>query len=197
MIRDTLPEELDIASVVVEGRSHAYDFEIYENRILRFTFDKLSLPSINEDAAASKGFIKYRVRQMPNLPAGTVIEHNALVSLNFSKPFLTNPVKHTIGGELFDFVELGIVSTNDPQVEGVNVTVGPNPFAETSLFTIEGWNGAIPRIHLFDATGKLLQQQQFQGSKLLFNKAQLSRGVYFYQIEADGVLLSDGKLLIQ
>ncbi|MEM6697867.1 MAG: hypothetical protein AAF599_05700, partial [Bacteroidota bacterium] len=144
VIRDTLPEELDIASVMVEGSSHAYDFEIYENRILRFTLDKLSLPSINEDAAASKGFIKYRVQQMPNLPAGTVIEHNALVSLNFSKPFLTNPVKHTIGGELFDFVELGIVSTNDPQVEGVSVTVGPNPFAETTLFTIDGWNGQVP-----------------------------------------------------
>ncbi|MEL6717198.1 MAG: T9SS type A sorting domain-containing protein [Bacteroidota bacterium] len=198
VIRDTLPEELDIASVVVEGSSHAYDFEIYENRILRFTLDKLSLPSINEDAAGSKGFIKYRVRQMPNLPAGTVIEHHALVSLNFSKPFLTNPVKHTIGGKLFDFVELGeFVPTDNPKVEGVTVNVGPNPFVETTLFTIEGWDGKVPTIHVYDATGRLLQQQQFQNSKLLFNKAQLSAGVYFYQIEADGVLLSDGKLLIQ
>jgi len=197
VIRDTLPEELDIASVVVEGSSHTYDFEIYENRILRFTLDKLSLPSINEDAAASKGFIKYRVKQVPNLPKGTVIEHQALVSLNFAKPFLTNPVKHTIGGKLFDFVELGIVSTNNPKVEGVTVKVGPNPFVEMTLFTIEGWNGKAPVIHVYDATGKLLQQQKFQNSKLLFNKAQLTKGIYFYQIETDGVLLSDGKLLIQ
>ncbi|MEM9849251.1 MAG: hypothetical protein AAF847_15305, partial [Bacteroidota bacterium] len=54
VIRDTLPAELDIATVQIEASSHEYDFEIYENRILRFTFDKLSLPSINENEAASK-----------------------------------------------------------------------------------------------------------------------------------------------
>ncbi|MEM9848528.1 MAG: T9SS type A sorting domain-containing protein, partial [Bacteroidota bacterium] len=190
--------ELDIATVQIEASSHEYDFEIYENRILRFTFDKLSLPSINENEAASKGFIKFRVQQMPNLTKGTVINNQALISTNFKKPLLTNPTKHTIGGALLDFVEISeFVSTEETSIAGLTVAVSPNPFIESALFQIEGWNSKAAHLQLFDATGKLLQTQSFQADQLLFQRAELSSGLYYYRVELDGQLLNGGKLIIQ
>ncbi|MEM9888337.1 MAG: T9SS type A sorting domain-containing protein [Bacteroidota bacterium] len=198
VIRDTLPEELDISTIEIEASSHEYDFEIYENRILRFTFDKLSLPSINEDEAASKGFVKFRVQQMPNLAKGTVITNQALISTNFKKPFLTNKTKHTLGGALLDFVEISeFVSTEETEVEGISVELSPNPFIESALFKIEGWNGKAANLQIFDATGKLLQTQSFQADQLLFNRDHLSSGMYYYRVELKGQLLNAGKLVIQ
>ncbi|MEM1328442.1 MAG: T9SS type A sorting domain-containing protein [Bacteroidota bacterium] len=196
VIRDTLPEELDIASIQIEASSHAYTYEIYEDRILRFTFDKLELPNVNEDATASKGFIKFRVRQNPGLEKGTIITNRALISSNFSKPVLTNPVRHTIGGELLDFVEVGTVSTDDPVLEGLTVQVTPNPFVENTTFILDGWNAAA-QLEIMDASGRLLRTETFQNNQLYFNRGDLSTGIYFYRISNDSQLLSTGKMVIQ
>ncbi|NJK83846.1 MAG: hypothetical protein HC912_08575 [Saprospiraceae bacterium] len=151
VIRDTLPEGLDITSVVPGASSHSYKFEVYGNRILKFTFDDLAIPSINKDEATSKGFVSFRVRQNANVPKGTVIINNASVALNFQKPFLTNEVFHTIGGDLFDFVEVAkVVSTQDVKIQGLTVTVSPNPFSEKTTFTIAGWAGKQPKLLLYD-----------------------------------------------
>jgi hypothetical protein len=197
VIRDTLPEELDIASVQIEAASHAYTFEVYDDRVLRFTFDKLSLPNINEDPTASKGFIKFRVRQNPNLATGTIITNRALISSNFSKPVLTNPVRHTIGGDLLDFVEIGIVDTDDPIVKGLDVNVFPNPFVEQTTFTLEGWTGATPQLELVDASGRVVRTANFRDHQLFFERDALPVGMYFYRITAATQLLSTGKLMIQ
>lgn len=197
VIRDTLPEELDIATVQINASSHAYSFEIYEDRILRFTFDKLSLPGVNEDATASKGFIKYTVSQLPGLAKETVITNRALIAYNFQKPVLTNAVQHTIGGDLLDFAEVIIVSTEEPTLEGLDIQVAPNPFIETAQFTLKGWEGKAAQLEVWDANGRLLRTQSFQGNQVQFERNELSTGMYFYRVVSGQQLLNSGKLLIQ
>jgi hypothetical protein len=157
----------------------------------------LSLPNINEDPTASKGFIKFRVRQNPNLATGTIITNRALIASNFSKPVLTNPVRHTIGGDLLDFVEIGIVDTDDPIVKGLDVNVFPNPFVEQTTFTLEGWTGATPQLELVDASGRVVRTANFRDHQLFFERDALPVGMYFYRITAATQLLSTGKLMIQ
>ena len=198
VIRDTLPEGLDLKSVMPGASSHPYEFEIYSNRIIKFTFKNLMIPSINKDEVASKGFIKFSISQLPNLKKGTVITNRALVAYNFEKPVVTNSVQLTIGGKLEDFVTFGqFVSTQDQLIKGVNVVISPNPFTETALFELEGWESGAASFRLFDGSGKLLRQEQFSGNQLLFNKKALATGLYFYQIEADGVKLDSGKVIIE
>ena len=198
VIRDTLPAGLDLKSVVVGASSHPHEFEIYGNGIVKFTFKNLNIPSINKDEVASKGFVKFTVSQLPTLKVGTVIENRATVAYNFGKPVLTNQTFLTIGGNLEDFVKFGqVVSTQDNLVKGVNVLVSPNPFLETALFQIQGWEGETAIFRLFEASGKMLRQESFKGNQLLFNKKDLTAGLYFYQIEANGLRLDTGKVIIE
>lgn len=197
VIRDTLPEGLDLASVLPGASSHPYEFEVYGGRILKFTFDKVAIPSINEDEAGSKGFVKFRVRQQPNLEAGTVITNRASVALNFQKPFDTNDVFHTIGGELLDFAEVVITSTEEEEFEGVSVTAAPNPFTEFTLLMLEGWQGEAADFQLFDVQGKLIRQVPFNYNKVLLEKRNLATGLYFYRVTAEGQLLDAGKIVVE
>ncbi len=197
VIRDTLPESLDLASVIPGASSHPYEFEVYGGRILKFTFDKLEIPSINEDEASSKGFVKFRVRQQPNLATGTVITNRASVALNFQKSFDSNEVFHTIGGELVDFVEAVVTSTEAVEYEGVSVQAAPNPFTEWTIFTIGGWEGKAPQFQLFDVHGKLLRQVPFNFDKVYLEKNDLAVGLYFYRVTANEQLLDAGKIVVQ
>lgn len=198
VIRDTLPVGLDITSIVPGSSSHPYQFEVYGNRILRFTFDNLEIPSINKNETASKGFVSFRVRQNANLPKGTVIVNRASVALNFQKPFITNEIFHTIGGDLFDFVEVAkVVSTQDAKIQGVTVSIAPNPFSEKTTFTVQGWTGKQPKLLLYDLQGRLLQEALFSNAQLELYKNQLSSGMYFYRIEADGKSLDSGKIIVE
>jgi len=80
VIRDTIPTaELDIESVVPGSSSHPYDFEIYENGILKFTFNEIQLQPSGSAEATNRGFVKFRIAQKPDLSVGTQIKNSAAV----------------------------------------------------------------------------------------------------------------------
>jgi len=96
VIKDTLTTDLDIFSVQSGVASNAYDFKIYGPRVLEWTFPNIMLPDSNVNEPASHGFIKFKVRQKPNLPIGTVINNSAAIYFDFNSPIFTNTYYHTI-----------------------------------------------------------------------------------------------------
>lgn len=90
-----------------------------------------------------------------------------------------------------------VVSTQDVKIQGVTVTVSPNPFSEKTTFTIAGWAGKQPKLLLYDLQGRLLQEVLFNNAQLELHKNQLSSGMYFYRIEADGKSLDAGKIIVE
>jgi uncharacterized repeat protein (TIGR01451 family) len=96
VIRDTLPTELDLFSVVSGVSSHDYEFRMYGNRILEWTFNNIMLPDSNVNEAASHGFVRFNVNQEPNLAEGTTIENSAAIYFDFNAPIITNTYLHTI-----------------------------------------------------------------------------------------------------
>lgn len=54
------------------------------------------LPDSNVNEAASHGFTSFRVKQVPNLPVGTLIENSAAIYFDFNAPVITNTSWHTI-----------------------------------------------------------------------------------------------------
>jgi hypothetical protein len=62
VIRDTLSPLLDISTIRPGAASHNYDFEVYGDRVVQFSFNNILLPDSTVNEAASHGFVAFRVR---------------------------------------------------------------------------------------------------------------------------------------
>lgn len=96
VIRDTLSTDLDIFSLRSGVSSHSYEFSMYGPRIIEWRFNNIMLPDSNTNEPASHGFIKFKVKQAPNLAIGTVIENTAAIYFDLNLPIITNTTFHTI-----------------------------------------------------------------------------------------------------
>ena len=138
VIRDTLPVGLDITNIQPGPSSHPYRFEVYDEGILKFTFDDISLPPNSSANPTSTGYVTYTVQQNQGNQPGTTIEHRAAVFFENQAPYLTNMVSHTIGDPNLEFVERDIsVSVDDDLFQEVKVVVQPNPFRTNTVFEIK------------------------------------------------------------
>ena len=199
VIRDTLPVGLDITNIQPGPSSHPYRFEVYEEGILKFTFDHISLPPNSSTNPTSTGYVTYTVPQMPGNPPGTTIEHRAAVFFETQAPYLTNTVNHTIGDANLDFVEKDLsVSIDERLVEDVKVTVQPNPFKSYTTFQIDAVENFTEfDFVLRDYAGRLVQTAKFKSKRYQFNGTALSAGLYIYQIRSKEKLLSSGKIIVE
>jgi len=96
VVRDTLDADLNIGSVRVGAASHNYEFTMYGQRILEWTFNNIMLPDSFSNEPASHGFLSYTVGQNSNLPDGTTIENAAAIYFDFNEPVITNTTVHTV-----------------------------------------------------------------------------------------------------
>lgn len=193
VIRDTLSSNLDITSVRPGASSHPYDFKIYDNGILKFTFDDIHLLP-DSGADESFGFVKFKISQNPNNPTGTRIDNSAAIFLGYDAPQQSVTKTHFIGGDVLqDFVI--ITGLDDPIVEHIEIKAYPNPFFETTRIEIAGGNFKQVTLHLFDVMGRAIRKEEFLGNEIQFNRNGLPSGTYIYSIEADGQLLSSGKII--
>jgi hypothetical protein len=87
-------------------------------------------------------------------------------------------------------------STKEPKKPAIRWTVFPNPFSETATIVVQGANFGAVNLLLYDLTGRLVKTQSFTGSFAQIQKGGLSPGLYFYEIEADGRQVGNGKLAV-
>lgn len=192
VIIDTLSPHLDIASLSVGASSHQYNYEIYGNGIVKFTFDNILLPDSSTNNRASQGFIKYKIEQIANNPVGTIINNKADIYFDYNAPISTNTTFHEIGA---NFVTVQLLGIEQVALPNVQVKVYPNPFDEVATIEIIGEAFTQVEFELYDLTGRLLYQKTANSSSFVIHKADLTKGVYLYRIIADGKLLNTGKLI--
>lgn len=200
VIRDTLPAELDLATLSVGPASHPYNAELYNGGILKITFNDLHLlPDGSGEVTDSRGFVKLTLSQKPNLLLGTVIDNSAAVYFDYVAPIITNKVRHVIACE--DFLTVGCITvgiTEPPVVKGINIRVQPNPTHTSADFIIENCEecGQVEMI-LRDAHGREVRREQYAGSEFTFQRKNLVPALYFFELRSNGQILQTGKLLIQ
>ncbi|MBD0256158.1 MAG: DUF11 domain-containing protein [Cytophagales bacterium] len=99
VVTDTLSEKLDVGTLRVAGASHPYNFTVSGKGrlVLSWTFDNINLPDSTRDQAGSNGFVKFTVRPLDKLPAGTRIENFADIFFDYNPPVRTNTVFNTLG----------------------------------------------------------------------------------------------------
>lgn len=200
VIRDTMSSALDVSSITLGASSHPYEFEIYNDGILKITFDEIQLqPGGSTEEANSRGFVQFRIAQKPVNDVGIVIENGATVYFDYAAPQPTNVVRHTIG--CTDIVNAGcIISDVRPgpgNPEGLTIKVSPNPFFESTSFEIIGTVFDAVEFSVYDVTGKLVRTDRFRGNNYDFYRRSLPGGMYLYQMRSEGRVIATGKVVIR
>jgi uncharacterized repeat protein (TIGR01451 family) len=106
---DTLPVQIDPASLRFGASSHPYTVDISGGPIpiIQFNFDSIYLPDSNVNAAGSIGFVQFYGSPYDHLPNGTVVENFADIYFDFNPPIRTDTPWVT----LFDTTFTGIDSS--------------------------------------------------------------------------------------
>lgn len=192
-VRDSLPlEYLNLGTLQPGASSHPYNFKAYDNGVVKFVFESIAL------APEAKGFVQFKISQQPDLAEGTEIFNKVTLFGGYDQTPVESQVKrHVIGGAKFqDFVEI-ILDAKEVPVAGVTVTVFPNPMDGQSTIRVEGKSFRQLEMNVFDASGRLVRQEQSAGNQITLEKGNLKAGSYFFVLNADGQQIKTGKVIVQ
>jgi uncharacterized repeat protein (TIGR01451 family) len=193
VLRDTISQLMNLATLRVGAASHDFSYEIYGNGILKFIFQKINLPDSTTNEAASHGWVSFQIDHRKNLPLGTVIKNHAGIYFDFNAPILTNETWHTLGE---NFVLLDWKTP--PENPKIGVKISPNPMTESVIFDLQNIDNQTITLELVTPEGRLARRQIFSEKPFLMKRNGLPSGVYLFKISNQkGDKIGDGKLLIR
>ena len=133
VIKDTLSPFLNPISIQPGASSHPYYLTVDGNIVTIELDSTVTLPSMNDDPAASKGFVSFRVAQLPDNEVGTIINSKSIVFMGIDLPQVTNTVRLTIG-EAFSNIVSNASELNSKMLE---IKISPNPAQGITTFHLE------------------------------------------------------------
>jgi hypothetical protein len=182
-----IPPELDATTILPGASSHAYEYELLANGQLLLSFPNIALPDSNTNMTASKGFVKFRIRQQEGNPTGTLIKMEPTIYFNLGTPLLLNSTFHIIEDNLKP-----VFSTSTTIPHHNRVRIYPNPVRETSFF-LELPDGTPPAwFQLIRADGTVVRRLWVDQNTIECSTELLPKGLYYYTIDG----LTSGKIII-
>ncbi len=180
-ILDVLPiDYVDVATFSPEASSHFYTVSAHANGSIIWHFDNILLPDSNINEPASHGFVKFKIRQKPGLPNGTVINNNAAIYFDYNAPIITNTAFITISDTIMWAEGVGIEEY--PQI---NISVQPNPFKDQCMIQLDRpING---ELRMLDMTGREVYTSIIIGKQHTINIDNLNPGIYTLRVIENGL----------
>ena len=185
IVRDTLSDFLDPATVRNITSSHDHDFEVTGEGVAVFRFPNINL------ASGASGFVKFKISQMLDVPFDSKIENTSAIHFGFNTPIVTNTVFHTINENFI------AVKTEWVSIPNLAVNVYPNPSSDVVHFEVKGHDFEAIELKLFDMRGSLIHSATSPNELFTFYPNDIPAGVYAFSLSSDGALLSTGKLTIK
>lgn len=194
-IRNPLPEYLNPQTLRLTGTSHECFTSISKDGIIMWVFQDINLPTAATDENGSKGFVSYSIEQFPMTSEdyGTEIENQAVLYFDKSDPIYSN-VSH------LTFWNLPDIPTHIPDVSKdlSVIKVYPNPADNKAHFKLP--NGDYKNLHfrMYNTTGKIVSNiSGINTDSFIIDVDLLSTGIYYYNIQHDGKIIGQGKLVIE
>jgi hypothetical protein len=89
-------ERLDISTFQPTGSSHAMSAILEPNGLAKFIFNGIMLPDSSANLQASMGYLTYKIRTLPGISVGEVINNSAAIFFDQNPPIYTNTAYHEI-----------------------------------------------------------------------------------------------------
>jgi len=184
-IEDELPKGLDLNSVVVGAVSHAYRFEIEEQKLI-WTFENINMPDSLTNEPESHGYVYFKVKTRKDLDKGFQLPNKAAIFFDVMDPVITNEVVNFIGR---------------PKSGDGSITFSPNPTTEESLVVVRDKDGLnnhkLSKVEVFDFTGrKILSVDLGGGEQYMIKSDGFESGCYFVVVTDMQGDFHSGKLLV-
>ncbi len=188
VVRNDLPDELDIESLEIGATSHPYRFWIEDGKTLVWSFENINLPDSIADEVNSHGFATYRIIPKGILSNGTKIINKASIYFDNNAPIVTNEVTNTI-------IEIS------SEIRG-KLMIYPNPLTVASTIEI------VPKsliqqdvlmnsIMIFDALGRLVYNRNDIGNyRIKLDKNNIKEGYYIVRAIGEDGNEYIGKLVV-
>ena len=177
ILTDSVRTHLDITTFRMLAASHDYRLDLYDNRVLRWTFPDIKLPDSTTNEVRSHGFVKFRIGLNPGLPFGTVLENNADIYFDFNQPVRTNTVVNTISD-----ISGVVLPANAAAPCEWNVAQAGNYLKISGLPV-----GSLAEIVVMDAQGKVACTGRMgEGTAALWT-GNLPAGIYFVSLHGQNL----------
>jgi photosystem II stability/assembly factor-like uncharacterized protein len=185
VVEDRFSSLFDLSSFTPIVSSHPYRVEVKDQNTLRFIFENILLPDSNINEAASHGFLKFKMQQIPDVPLGMLIKNHADIYFDFNAAVRTNETGLVVG----------TVRTKAAPETAYAIAAYPNPFGSNITFEVFGQD--LPEkmtLRLFDALGRQARRVEFSGRKTTIRRETLDAGIYYYLMETDGRRMGSGTI---
>jgi uncharacterized repeat protein (TIGR01451 family) len=188
VLRDELPEGLDLTTLIRGAASHPYQFSIEGERTLVWTFDNINLPDSTNNEPESHGFATFKIMPKEDLVDGTELPNTAAIFFDNSAPVITNTVVNTIG--------------EPTEVKPGDVAIYPNPMNGFTTIRIVPRQAnlteeEIQSIEIFTPLGvKVVSLNSLTGTRVTIERGVLITGYYIVQVKSNKGILYVGKLLV-
>ena len=185
---------LDITTLEMGAASHPYTWSLEAGNVLKITFNNIALADSINNPNEFRGFVRYRIQQQKDNAIGSVIYNTGYIYMDSNLPIATNATWHTIDS---NFAAIN-VSVAEIFVPKTSVNIYPNPFRQQTTIKVESTiNYEHLELRVVDLTSRQVKQIQcFHNNSIQISRKGLSKGIYFYQLQGDGKLISTGKIMV-
>ncbi|MEO8587766.1 MAG: T9SS type A sorting domain-containing protein [Flavobacteriales bacterium] len=167
-VTDTLPAQLDPASVIMGAGSHPYTWNMGLTGVLSVIFNDIMLPDSNVNEAASHGFVLFRIKPQDALLPGELIANTANIFFDFNDPVITEP------SVLVAEFSTGVQAQEHREEQ---LALLPNPASDR--ITITSLSSSIIGVRLISADGRSMHAEGSRTSSCTMEVAGLAPGLYF------------------
>jgi uncharacterized repeat protein (TIGR01451 family) len=182
-IRDTIPSQLNPASIVPGAASHNYNWVVLNGELI-IDFININLPDSFTNEVNSHGFVKFRIKQNAgNLP-GTVITNQVGIFFDANPAVITNQTFNTIP-----------LPTGLSQQSLQEVLFMPNPVKDQLQLVLPFENVSNTTIEFIDVLGKNVLVQSIDNKVSQVNCIGLSRGIYMMRLMHNGQFYTQFKIV--
>lgn len=199
LIRDTLPDLLDVESLQIVGSSHFHEYRILKDGIVEFRFDYIFLPDSNMNEVESHGFVEFTIQPIENVQIGDIIENSASIYFDNLPPIKTNTTRTlvwddvipTLSGTPGNSSGIESVEQEEPSYPIVTSngypTVFPNPVHDLAVLRFKGHLDQTFHISISNAMGGALFQTHGQATgetqNFIISMKKWPSGLYFVILE--------------
>jgi hypothetical protein len=127
VVIDTLDKQLDVLSIRNITSSHDYDFEIIDDRILKWVFNDIKLPAEEVDEEGSNGFITFEIATSSDMAVGSSISNTAHIQFDFEDFIETNKVENKV-----------LLNRPKESAPSCQVMIRPNPVSQSATISLLG-----------------------------------------------------------
>lgn len=87
---------LDLFSFEPLSASHSFSTIVQPDGMVKFVFNNIMLPDSNMNEPASHGYVIYKIRTLPGVQVGEIINNTASIFFDDNPAIITNTTHHTI-----------------------------------------------------------------------------------------------------